>query len=447
MIDRETVERLFRDLFPICRSLTGEGVRATLKSLAEVAPFEIKSIPSGEKCYDWTAPDEWSVHEAFIEDEAGNRVVDFADNNLHLVGYSCPIDTVLDFDALDPHLHTLKDLPQAIPYRTSYYRRDWGFCLPYAQYEQLDRTGRYRVCIDSNFVAGELNYGEAILRGSSGREFLISTYCCHPSMGNDNLSGMVLWALLLRNLRGRELRHTYRFVIAPETIGAIAYLGRNQEEMRGVEGGFVVTTVAGPGAFGYKTSFAGNSIVDTVARLTFAERGLEFFEYPFDIKGSDERQYSSPYFRIPMGIICKDKFYEYAYYHTSLDNLDFIKPEYLLETLALYEAAIDKLECDRAYRSLMPYGEPMLGKRGLYPSVGGMIAQSAAAGSREHDTRLYEGADKGITGNELDSMLWLMFHADGKTTLVDMAEQVGLPVRLLADAAEKLVDAGLVEPV
>jgi aminopeptidase-like protein len=440
---------LLQRLFPICRSLTGGGVRQTLSILKEQVEFDLHEVPSGTVCYDWTVPDEWNVRDAFIADLQGRRLVDFQANNVHLVGYSVPVDREMSFDELAPHLHSLPDLPEAIPYRTSYYNRDWGFCLTHDQLQALDRRARYRVLIDSTLAPGGLTYGEAGLPGDSGQEYLVSTYVCHPSLANDNLSGVVLWTLLLRELsRAGRLRHAYRFVIVPETIGAVVYLARNETRARRFAGGFVVTTVGGPGSFGYKQTYAGDHLVDRAVRQTFQELELDYLAYPFDINGSDERQYSQPHFRIPVGTITRDKYYEYPYYHTSLDNLDFVRAENLVETLKLYLLAVEKLEQNRVYCSRMPYCEPMLGRRGLYPKVGGSIKQQAAAAGAEHGRRGYQvDAGRMLYGSELDAIRWLMFHADGNTSLLEIAERTGLPMRQLSAVAEKLVENDLLERV
>ena len=441
-------DSLLRRLFPICRSITGDGVRRTLALLREVVDFEIHEVSSGTVCYDWIVPDEWNVRDAFVADSSGQRVIDFQQSSLHLVNYSVPFEGRLTFDELRPHLHTLPDLPEAIPYRTSYYNRTWGFCLTQKQLDGLDRDETYHVKVDTALAPGSLNYGEGLLGGSSGQEYLISTYCCHPSLGNDNLSGMVLWASLFKELTLRSLRHSYRFVIVPETIGAIAYLARNEALGRTFAGGFVLSTVAGPGKFGYKRSFLGDHLIDRAVRATFRELDLEYIEYPFDINGSDERQYSSPAFRIPMGTICKDKYYEYTFYHTSLDNLDFISAENLVQTLKLYLLTIEKLEQDKTYRSLMPFGEPMLGKRGLYPKIGGSIKQKAADMSTRHGERRYEvSTDRILYGDELDAIRWVLFYSDGQTPLLDIAEKTGLPMQQLYGVAEKLVACDLLEVV
>lgn len=438
---------LLHRLFPICRSITGDGLRRTLNLLREITNFQLHEVPSGTVCYDWTVPDEWNVRDAYVADSIGRRVIDFQQNNLHLVNYSIPFEGTLTYYELAPHLHTLPDLPTAIPYRTTYYNRVWGFCLTHAQFQKLDKKEKYHVVVDTTLAPGALTYGETILPGSSGKEFLISTYVCHPSLANDNLSGVVLWTLLLRELSGRTLRHSYRFVIAPETIGALAYIAGNEQAVRALTGGMVATTVAGPGRFGYKRTFRGDSIVDRSVRLTFRELGLEFTEYPFDVNGSDERQYSTPGLRVPVGTICKDKYYEYPYYHTSLDNLEFVSAANLVETLKIYTLAIEKLEQNRTYRSLNLIGEPMLGKRGLYPKMGGAIKQKVADSFVHGERRYAVDAGNIIFGNELDAIRWVLFYADGQTSLLDVAERIGLPMVQLYDVAGKLAAGGLLEEI
>jgi aminopeptidase-like protein len=438
---------LLRQLFPICRSITGDGLRATLNLLRKISDFSLTEIPSGSVCYDWIVPDEWNVRDAYIADSKGRRVIDFKANNVHLVNYSTPFEGTLTFDELAARLHTLPNLPNAIPYRTTYYNRTWGFCLTHEQFQELDKGEKYHVLVDTTLAPGALTYGDVLLPGKSGREYLISTYVCHPSLANDNLSGVVLWALLLAELRKRQLHHSYRFVIAPETIGALAYIARNEAAVKGLSGGFVVTTAAGPGSFGYKSTWCSDSVIDCAVRLTFREQNLEYVEYPFEVNGSDERQYSTPGLRVPVGTICKDKYYEYPYYHTSLDNLDFISAVNLVETLKLYLLAIEKLELNRTYHSLNPIGEPMLGKRGLYPQTGGAIKQKAASAAIHAERRYAVDAGNILYGSELDAIRWVLFYADGATPLLKVAEKTGLPMRQLHEVAEKLVLGGLLEEI
>jgi aminopeptidase-like protein len=440
-------DELLHRLFPICRSITGDGLRKTLEQLRGYTPFDLQEVPSGSPCYDWTIPDEWNVRDAFVADSRGRRVIDFQANNLHLVNYSIPFEGDLSFEELAAHLHTLPKLTKAIPYRTTYYNRTWGFCLTQERFDALDRDDTYHVVVETTLAPGALTYGEALLPGSSGQEFLVSTYACHPSLANDNLSGIVLWTLLLRELRRQTLHHAYRFVIAPETIGALAYISRNEAAVRALTGGFVVTSVAGPGPFGYKPTWRGDALVDRAIQLTFKELNMEPTEYPFKIHGSDERQYSSPGLRIPVGTICKDKYSEYEYYHTSLDNLEFTSASNLVETLKLYWLTIEKLEQNRVYRSLNPMGEPMLGKRGLYPQVGGSIMQKAADAASHPEPRDRVEDENILDEKELSAILWVLFYADGQTPLLEVAEKTGLPMRQLNQVAEKLVQHKLLEMV
>lgn len=436
-------DELLRQLFPICRSLSGDGVRDTLATLKGIAKFGLVEIPSGTSCYDWTVPKEWNIEDAFIADVHGRRLVDFHENNLHVVNYSVPVDEVLSFSELRPRLHTLPDMADAIPYRTTYYREDWGFCLTQEQFDALDRSATYHARIDSRLEAGSMTIGERTIGGDSPNEFLMSTYCCHPSLANDNLSGIVLWVLLLRELESRSLRHRYRFVVLPETIGAIAYLSRHEEEIKLMTGGYVITTVAGPGPFGYKRSYLGDHLIDQAAQIAFRDLGRDFIDYPFDVHGSDESHYSAPHFRIPVGTICKDKYYEYDYYHTSLDNLDFIDAEHLVSTLEIYLETVDNLERNVVCRSLNPWCEPMLGKHGLFPSLGGQIRQSVRPGSDSGAYELNDGSS--ITESDLSAILWIMFMTDGTTSLLSIAEKTGIPMARVERLAKRLCDVGLLE--
>lgn len=430
-------ETLLKELFPICRSITGDGVRKTLAVICERTNFSISEIPSGTRCYDWTVPDEWNIRDAWIKDSSGHKIVDFKKSNIHLVSYSIPVDKRMTFEELDGHLYTLPGLPDAVPYRTTYYKKNWGFCLSQRQYESLDRSAEYHVKIDATLAPGNLTYAEKIVPGTSGREFLLSSYCCHPSLANDNLSGVVLITLVASLLDTMRTRHSYRIVIAPETIGAVAYLSRNEDAAARIEGGFIPITVAGPGKFGYKQTFLGNHLIDRVVWRTFKENGLDYIHYPFDIKGSDERQYSSPFFRIPVGTICKDKYYEYDYYHTSLDNLTFISSRWLVESLRLYLATLQKLEMDVTYQSLAPQCEPMLGKRNLYPETGGAINQRGTGSEPGEDKKK----------QTLDVILWIIFYADGQTPLLDIAEKSDIPMNILFNAAETLKEHGIIREI
>tara|TARA_Y100001958_G_C21243383_1_gene572160 strand:+ start:752 stop:2104 length:1353 start_codon:yes stop_codon:yes gene_type:complete len=431
-------DNLLNDLFFKCRSITGNGLRETLDILRDFTDFNLHEIPSGEGHYDWKIPQEWNINQAYIKDSKGNTLIDFDDSNLHVINYSEPIDKKLSFDELKDNLHTLPDLPDAIPYRTAYYNKKWGFCLTHNQLKKFDKNDTYRVFIDSSFSDGSLTLGDLVLSGESNKTFLITTYPCHPSLGNDNLSGIVLWTLLLRELKKRNLKNSYRFVIHPETIGAIAYLSKNENEMLKIDSGYVISTVAGPGPIGFKKTFSENSLVDNATRLTLKENKINYIEYDFDADaGSDERQYSSPFFNIPMGTICKDKYFEYEYYHTSLDNLDFISSMDLVETLSVYLNAIDKLEKNNTYISLNPKCEPMLGKRDLYPKIGGQLKQSAG----DQDKNFFDWDTR------LKAINWLMYYSNGKKSLIDIALITNIDFEVLYDNAEILTDKKLLRRI
>lgn len=431
-------EQILDDLFPLSRSLTGDGVRATLRKLNEVTSFEIKDFKSGEKHYDWEIPKEWFIKEAFIKDSKGKTILNYKNNNLHVVNYSNPVNTTISYEQLNDRVYTLPNLEDAIPYRTAYYSDEWGFCMSHNDFKKLDKNETYNVLIDSEFKDGVLNYGEVFLRGRNPKKtFIFSTYCCHPSLANDNLSGIVLWILLLRELKKHTLENNYIFVIHPETIGAIAYLQANEEIMTNIEAGSVITTVAGPGKYSIKRSCKPASIIDRACIQTFKEHGFDFIEYNFDPDaGSDERQYSSQYFGIPMISICRDKYFEYDFYHTSKDDLNFISAKNLIGTLNLYLSTISKLEKNFKYKSLNPKCEPMLGKRGLYPSVGGQIKQQANKEKNNHEW-----------DRVLPAINWLMYLSNGENSLLDIAEITSLEFDLISDTADLLKDNKLLERI
>lgn len=425
------IDACLRRLFPITRSITGEGNRETLRLLQEIVPLEVHEVPSGTQVYDWTIPDEWNIRDAWIAAPDGRRIVNFRDCNLHVVSYSEPVRAHLDWKALVPHLHVHPELPTAVPYRTSYYRRTWGFCVTQAQYRELEAVGGpFEVVIDSDLKPGSLSYGEYLLPGGSAQEVLLSCYICHPSMANDSLSGVVLTAFLARELSRRPLRrYSYRFAFVPETIGAIAYCARNEAAMKRIDMGLVVTTVGGPGKFGYKQSFDASHAINAMIEAVFAEAGIGHLTYPFDIHGSDERQYSSLGFRINAATICRDRYYEYPYYHCSLDDLSFVTADQLAETLALYLRLIEKIEARRIYRNQLSHGEVMLSRHGLYPVTGGAQLPELAGRS------------------ELDLILWLLFLCDGRLSLSDVAHRLAVPEELLGVLANDLADKGVLEIV
>lgn len=425
------IDAYLRRLFPICRSITGNGNRETLRILQELIPLMVHEVSSGTPAYDWTIPDEWNISDAWIATPDGRRVINFNASNLHVVSYSEPVCGKFTWSELQTRLHTHPTLHEAIPYRTSYYKRDWGFCLTHAQYHQLERHGGpFEVVIDTTLKHGSLTYGELLLHGQSKQEILLSCYICHPSMANDSLSGVLLTAFLARELMSRPDRHySYRIVFVPETIGAIAYCARNETAMQKIDTGLVITTVGGPGKFGYKQSFDPDHAINRLIEDVFSETGMDYLTYPFDIHGSDERQYSSQCFRINAATICRDRYYEYPQYHSSLDNLELVTAAQIQETLALYIKLIDKLEARRIYRNRIPNCEVMLSKHDLYPKTGG--AQLPELGGR----------------SELDLILWLLFLCDGRRDLASIAKQLNVSLDTLQPIIEQMCKRDVLVPI
>lgn len=425
------IESYLTRLFPLCRSITGEPNRETLRILQEIIPITIHEVPSGTPVYDWTVPDEWNISDAWIENSDGERLLEFSDNNLHVVSYSQPIESTIDWSELEPHLHVHDNLPDAIPYRTSYYKKDWGFCLTAAQYNKIRQCGGpYRVKIDSRFTDGSLTYGEILLQGTSQTEVLISCYICHPSMANDSLSGVILTAFLARYIASLQDRQwSYRVIFVPETIGAIAYCALHESEMKNIDTGMVVTTVGGPGEFGYKQSLDSSHTINRLVQEVFTEAKVPYKTYPFDIHGSDERQYSSQGFGINAVTICRDRYYEYPFYHSSLDDLKFVTANQISETLELYEKLIDRIETQAIFRSTKPNCEVMLSRHGLYPDIGG-----AQSGEKEKRT-------------DLDLILWLLFLCNGKRSIQDIAIQLEVSESRLWPLVDNLVDKEVLERV
>lgn len=422
---------LLRRLFPICRSLTGPGNRETLDILRDSVELAVTEIPSGEKAFDWTVPDEWRPRAAEIVGPDGRARARFADNNLHLVGYSEPVDSELDLADLLPRIHTLPDEPDLIPYVTSYYKRSWGFAMTEREKQALP-PGRYRVRIDAELIVGSLSLGEAILPGESSREVLVSTYICHPSMANDNLSGVVAAAALYGLVAALPRRfYTYRFLWAPETVGVIAWLARHKEAVSArTHAGLVLSCVGDEGPLHWKSSRRGDAEVDRVARAALARLGSDNVVAPFSpAKGSDERQYCSPGFNLPVGLLTRSVPGRFRFYHTSGDTADFVTPAGLAGSLAAAFAILEGLEANaRRWRRTDPFCEPMLSKRGLY-----------------HTTSIRKRPGYDVSADPLVALRWVLNYADGEHSLLDVAELSGLALPALGEAAHRAASAGVLE--
>jgi aminopeptidase-like protein len=415
----ERMHAFASELYPLCRSLTGDGVRSTLRAIGHRMPLTIHEVASGTPVLDWTIPEEWNIRDAYIATADGGRVVDFRESNLHVVGYSEPVRAEMTLADLRPHLHTLPEQPDLVPYRTSYYTRTWGFCLPQRRLDELADDGPYEVVIDSTLAPGSLTYGECLLPGETEEEVLLVTHVCHPSLANDNLSGIALLTELATALSDRPRHFSYRFLFIPATIGSIAWLARNEGHLSGIVAGLVVACVGDPAPITYKRSRRGHALLDRAAEHVVAHedggRVLEFKPW-----GWDERQFNSPGFDLPVGCLTRSLEGEFPEYHSSADNLDFIQPECLEGSLHAALAILEILERDRAYLNLSPKGEPQLGKRGLYRAVGG-------------------------SGPEVDqlALLWVLNQSDGNNSLLDIAERSDIPFAAVMRAAEALAEADL----
>jgi aminopeptidase-like protein len=418
----QELHRFAGELYPICRSITGDGIRRTLSMIGDRILVKNFEVPTGTPVFDWIVPKEWNIRDAYIKGPDGTRVVDFQKCNLHVLNYSVPIRATMTRRELEPHLHTIPQNPDWIPYRTSYYKEDWGFCLSHNQMLAL-KDGEYDVCIDSSLADGHLTYGECYFPGRSTDEVLISCHACHPSLANDNLSGLTVATFLARLLSGRDLRYSYRFLFIPGTIGAITWLARNQEAAARIRHGLVLTGIGDEGGFHYKKSRQGNAEIDRAAahvltHLTETPEILEFSPY-----GYDERQYCSPGFNLAVGCLMRSVWGSYPEYHTSADNLQFIRPLQLARSLRVCAAILDVLELNRRYINVNPYCEPQLGRRNLYRSTGGEPI-----------------------GAEMNARLWVLNFSDGQHSLLDIAERSGLPFARISDAADLLYDNQLLSP-
>lgn len=416
--------RFIEELYPICRSITGEGTRETLRRIALHVPIEIHEVPTGTKAFDWTIPKEWNIRDAYVRNGAGERVVDFRKSNLHVLNYSIPYRGKVSRETLREHLFTLPDQPDLIPYRTSYYREEWGFCVSQRQAEAL-QDPEYEVCIDADLKDGSLTYGECHIPGETDQEVLFSCHICHPSLCNDNLSGIALTTWLAKHILSRNPKYSYRFLFLPGTIGAIAWLSRNEDLVSRIRHGLVVAGVGDPGTPTYKKSRRGNAEIDRAVQHVLRTRGGRFSVRDFSPYGYDERQYCSPGFDLPVGSLTRTPHGEYSEYHTSADDLSLVRADSMADSLSLYLEVLEVLESDGTYMNLCPKCEPQLGNRGLYRALGG-----------DPDA-----------GDKAMSMLWILNMSDGDHSLFEICERSGMGFRKMRTAADLLLEHGLLSEV
>lgn len=411
-------------MYPICRSITGNGFRETLSLIGRHIPLEIHEVPTGTPVFDWTVPKEWNIRDAYVKDSDGNRVIDFRKSNLHVVNYSTPVRATMTLAELRDHLFTIPEQPDWIPYRTSYYQEAWGFCLSHNDMLKM-KDGRYEVRIDSSLEPGHLTYGECLLPGEEESEVLISCHACHPSLCNDNLSSVAVTTFLAGHLGARPRRYSYRFLFIPGTIGSIAWLSLNEPAVSRIRHGLVAACTGDPGRITYKKSRRGNAEIDRAVAHVLRHCGQDYEIMDFIPYGYDERQYGSPGFDLPVGCLMRTPHGRYPEYHTSADDLDFVRSEFLADSHAKYLAVLEILEHNRAYLNLNPKCEPQLGRRGLYRLMGG---------NRE-------------TAFDQMSMLWVLNLSDGRHSLLDIADKSGIEFTMIRNAAVALLEKGLLSPV
>lgn len=415
---------LIEDLYPLCRSITGAGTMETLKRLQKIIPLSIYKIPTGTRVFDWDIPREWNIKDAWIKNSKGEKIVDFSASNLHVVNYSTPIKARLPLNELKEHLYTLPENPDWIPYRTSYYHEDWGFCITHNQLRGL-KEETYEVCIDASLEPGHLAYGELLLEGDSQDEVLISTHICHPSLCNDNLSGISVVTFLAKYMLMQKPRYTYRFLFIPGTIGAIAWLAINELQASRIKHGLVAALLGGRGPFTYKRSRIGHAEIDKVVEYILLQNNTTNRVRDFEPYGYDERQFCSPGFNLPVGSLTRTPYAEFPEYHTSADNLDLVEPTVLEASLETYMQVVKVLEVNKRYINMLPKCEPQLGKYGLYDKIGG-----------QNNTRELQLA-----------LLWVLNLSDSEHSLLDIAQRASLKFDVIANAAARLQKAGLIQEV
>ncbi len=414
---------LIKQLYPICRSITGNGNRTTLNMINNIIPLDIIEVPTGTKVFDWTVPREWNIRDAYIKDPDGKKIVDFKNSNLHVLNYSIPVHKKIPLSELKNYLYTIPEYPDLIPYRTSYYKENWGFCISHNMFQSL-KDGEYEVFIDSTLENGSLTYGEFFIQGETDNEILISTHICHPSLCNDNLSGIALVTYLAKYLSSIPVRYSYRFLFIPGTIGSITWLAMNESRTSQIKHGLVIALVGDSGHVTYKKSRRGDCLIDRAASYVLSTSGDVYEIIDFIPYGYDERQFCSPGFNLPVGCFMRSTHGKYPEYHTSADNLDFIKPHYLTDSFKKILQIMNILENNKTYINTNPKCEPQLGKRGLYSVIGGY-----------QDSRIKELA-----------MLWILNLSDGRHSLLDIAERSSIDFEIIRDMAEILYRHELLRP-
>jgi aminopeptidase-like protein len=418
----EEMHAFIGQMYPLCRSITGAGFRETLSMVAHHIPLEIHEVPTGTPAFDWTVPKEWSIRDAYVKDSAGRRIIDFRESNLHVVSYSVPVSTTLSLTELKEHLFSIPEHPDWIPYRTSYYQENWGFCLSHHDLMSM-KEDRYEVCIDSSLESGHLTYGEYFLPGEEESEILLSCHACHPSLCNDNLSSVALITFLAKHLGTRPRRYSYRILFIPGTIGSITWLCLNEAKVHRIKHGLVAACTGDPGKTTYKKSRQGDAEIDRVVAHILKHSGNDYEIIDFSPYGYDERQYNSPGFNLPVGCLMRTPHGRYPEYHTSADNLAFVSPDCMADSFRKYLSVLQVLENNRTYLNLNPKCEPQLGKRGLYRLMGG---------DRE-------------TGFDQMSLLWVLNLSDGRHTLLDIAERSGYAFNIIQNAAKALLQKNLLK--
>jgi aminopeptidase-like protein len=422
-VGREMSE-LIAELYPLCRSITGDGVRKTLGILKKHIPLDVHEVPTGTPVFDWTVPKEWNIRDAYVMNSKGERLIDFNHSNLHVVSYSTPLRRTVRLEELREHLYTLPDHPDWIPYRTSYYKENWGFCLSHKQFLEF-ADEEYEVCIDASLEDGYLTYGEYYLPGETNDEVLLSSHICHPSLCNDNLSGIALVAFLAKYLSSFSRRYSYRFLFIPGTIGSITWLCVNERQVCRIKHGLVVACVGDPGKSTYKKSRQGDAEVDKAVAHVLKHSGQAYDIIDFSPYGYDERQFCSPGFNLPVGCFMRTPHGRFPEYHTSADNLDLVQLTSLADSISKCLSVLYVLENNKVYVNQNPKCEPQLGKRGLYGAIGGQT-----------ERRINEMA-----------MLWVLSFSDGYHTLLDIAEKSDAEFTAIKVAAEALAANGLLKVV